>query len=85
MPRDQVLLAKWCGGYTALVLPFLLSVLSGLVIVVLFPSVELRADHYAELGGIAILAMDGPGQGVCPGRGIFRDADEPCRRRRRHI
>lgn len=57
LPRDQVLLAKWVGGYAALVLPFLLSVVSGLVIVVLFPSVDLRADHYAALGGIAVLAM----------------------------
>ncbi len=36
--------------------------------------VSMYGDPWLERG-IAVLAMDGPGQGVCPGRGIFVTAD----------
>ena len=57
VPRDQVLLSKWVGGYLALIAPFLLALLSGLVVVVLFPEVELRALHWQSLGLILLVAM----------------------------
>ena len=57
VPRDQVLLSKWIGGYLALIMPFLLAVLSGLVVVVLFPTVELRALHWQSLGLILLVSM----------------------------
>ena len=57
VPRDLVLLAKWTGGYLALIAPLLLSLLCGLVVVVLFPTVELQADHWTELGLILLLAL----------------------------
>jgi ABC-type transport system involved in multi-copper enzyme maturation permease subunit len=57
VPRDLVLLAKWIGGYLALVAPFLVSVLCGLVVVVLFPTVELRAEHWGALGLIMLCAL----------------------------
>ena len=51
-PRDLVLLAKWFGGYLALAAPFLMSVLSALLVVVLFPSVELRGDDWWAVAGL---------------------------------
>lgn len=57
IPRDLVLLAKWIGGYLALVSPFLVSVLCGLVVVSLFPTVELRAQHWSALGLIMVCAL----------------------------
>jgi ABC-type transport system involved in multi-copper enzyme maturation permease subunit len=53
IPRDLVLLSKWIGGYLALVAPFLLSVLLGLVALLLFPEIDLRgADWLALVLGI---------------------------------
>jgi ABC-type transport system involved in multi-copper enzyme maturation permease subunit len=57
VPRDLVLLAKWTGGYLTLITPLLLALLCGLVVVVLFPTVELQADHWAELGLVLLLAL----------------------------
>jgi len=57
VPRDQVLLAKWIGGYLALIAPFILSLLCGLIVVMLFPTVELKEDHWAELGLILLLSL----------------------------
>ena len=57
VPRDQVLLAKWMGGYLALVAPFLLSLLCGLIVVVLFPTVELHSEHWAGLGPIFLISL----------------------------
>lgn len=58
VPRDQLLLSKWVGGYLALLAPFLVAVLAGLAIISLFPAVQWRAVHWLELGlilGIALL------------------------------
>ena len=57
LPRDQVLLAKWIGGYLALIAPFVMAFVCGLVIVVMFPTVELKADHWVELGIILMIAL----------------------------
>lgn len=57
VPRDLVLLAKWLGGYLALTVPFLLSVLCSLLVVVLFPSVNLRADDWLALVGLIVTGM----------------------------
>lgn len=57
VPRDQVLLTKWISGYLALITPFILSLLCGLIVVVMFPTVELKADPWAELGLILLLAL----------------------------
>ncbi len=57
VPRDLVLLAKWIGGYVALIAPFLVSVLCGLVVDVLFPTVELRPQHWGALGLIMLCAL----------------------------
>jgi len=50
VPRDLLLLSKWVGGYLALILPFLLSVLLGLTLTLLFPEIDLSSDDWVSLG-----------------------------------
>ena len=57
VPRDLVLLAKWAGGYLALVAPFLLSMLSGLVVILSFEVAELQAQHWLALGLVFVVAL----------------------------
>ena len=57
VPRDLVLLAKWAGGYLALVAPFLLSMLSGLVVILSFEATDLQAQHWAALGLVVVVAL----------------------------
>ena len=54
VPRDTVVLAKWIGGYLALIAPLLLSFLSGLVVILLFPTIELTAAHGTALALIMV-------------------------------
>lgn len=49
VPRDLVLLSKWIGGYLTLIAPFLLSLLLGLVVLLLFPEVDLTGDDWLSL------------------------------------
>ena len=55
VPRDLVLLSKWIGGYLTLIAPFLLSLLLGLVVLLLFPEVDLTGDDWLSL----LLALAG--------------------------
>ena len=57
VPRDLVLLAKWMGGYAALVTPFVLSYLAGLSVALLFPDVRLDASHWSALGSILLVSL----------------------------
>ena len=57
VPRDQVLLAKWISGYLALIAPFLLSLLGGLVMLASFPAVELLPRHWAALAMILLVSL----------------------------
>ena len=57
VPRDLVLLAKWIGGYLALVVPFIVAVLCGLVVLVLSPTVDLRSQDWGALGLIMFCAL----------------------------
>jgi ABC-type transport system involved in multi-copper enzyme maturation permease subunit len=57
LPRDLVLLAKWAGGYVALITPFLLSMLSGLTVILSFEVVELESQHWAALGLVLAVAL----------------------------
>jgi ABC-type transport system involved in multi-copper enzyme maturation permease subunit len=49
VPRDLVLLSKWIGGYLGLVLPFIFSILLGLVVLLLFPEIDLRGENWLSL------------------------------------
>lgn len=57
LPRDQVLIAKWFGGYIALATPLLLSLLCSLVIVLLFPTVELQGDDWLAIGALVAAGL----------------------------
>ena len=54
VPRDTVVLAKWTGGYLALIAPLLVSFLSGLVLLLLFPTIELKTVHWSALALIMV-------------------------------
>lgn len=56
VPKDLVLLAKWIGGYLALMVPFLLAVLSGLVVVIAFPGVHLTPADWGALALILVVS-----------------------------
>ena len=56
-PRDVVIGAKWIGGYLALIVPFILSLLCGVVVVALFPTVELKPHDWMTLGFILLVSL----------------------------
>lgn len=49
VPRDLLLLSKWIGGYLALIAPFLLAVLLGLSVSLLFPDLDLSSQDWSSL------------------------------------
>ena len=57
LPRDQILLGKWLGGYLALTAPFLLGFAVSLVLAVLFPEVELDLDAVLGIVCLALVAL----------------------------
>ena len=57
VPRDILLLAKWIGGYLALIVPFFLAILCGLIILLAFPEVYLTAANWGELGLVLAAAL----------------------------
>lgn len=52
VPRHVVLLAKWIGGYIALILPFLLSVLIALLFAQLTTALRFTGEEWTALLGI---------------------------------
>ena len=52
VPRHVVLLAKWIGGYTALILPFLVSTLTALLCAELTTALHFTAAEWVALVGI---------------------------------
>ena len=57
VPRHNLLLSKWIGGYVTLVVPFLLTVVVGAVIVLLQGSISLNDSQWARLLLIIGLAL----------------------------
>ncbi len=57
IPRDTLLLGKWIGGYLSLIFPFLLAIISSLIIVVAFPDVRLHSQHWLALGIILLISL----------------------------
>ena len=57
LPRDRVLLAKWMGGYLALITPFLLAMLVGLLVLVLSPAVAPSPEQMIALMLIGLAAL----------------------------
>jgi ABC-type transport system involved in multi-copper enzyme maturation permease subunit len=49
VPRDMILLGKWIGGYLSLIIPFILSILLALMVLLLFPEIDLRGEDWSSL------------------------------------
>ena len=57
VPRDTVLLAKWIGGYIALIAPFLLAVLCGLIVTLLFPEAHMTDVNWLQFFLILLVGL----------------------------
>jgi hypothetical protein len=57
VPRHQVLLAKWLGGYLALTTPFLLAVLAGLLLARLTTGLYFSGPEWAASAGMVGVAL----------------------------
>jgi ABC-type transport system involved in multi-copper enzyme maturation permease subunit len=57
VPRDQIILAKWVGGYLSLAAPFLVAVLAGAAYVRLSGAVALDGRALQRLAGIVAVSL----------------------------
>jgi len=57
VPRDLILLGKWIGGYLALIAPFVVSFVLALIVIMLFPEVQLDGDSWLAIVAIFALAL----------------------------
>ena len=57
IPRDQVLLAKWVGGYVTLVLPYLIAVLAMMILLMTQPGIVLSSGQWNRLIGLVFLSL----------------------------
>jgi len=57
VPRHLILISKWIGGHLTLVVPFLLTVLAGAVIVLIQPTIALKAGQWSRLAAIIAFAL----------------------------
>ena len=57
VPRHRVLLAKWLGGYAALLAPFVAAVLVALLIAQLLTPLEFTADEWGAFSGLLVMAV----------------------------
>ncbi len=57
VPRDTLLLGKWIGGYLALIAPFVISFVAGLVVMALFPEVEIGTDNFLSIFALLVAAL----------------------------
>jgi ABC-type transport system involved in multi-copper enzyme maturation permease subunit len=54
IPRHIVILGKWLAGYICILLPFLVSLLMGLIMISVSPDIQLRGEDWGAL--VAIIA-----------------------------
>ena len=57
VPRDKLILAKWIGGYVALIAPFVLAVLAALLIATLSPRVVPSLETSLSVFAILVAAL----------------------------
>ncbi|MCK5734456.1 MAG: ABC transporter permease subunit [Candidatus Latescibacteria bacterium] len=57
VPRDQVILAKWIGGYVSLMLPFLIALLGAAVLILLWEGSAFTGSDWGAFGLSALIAM----------------------------
>ena len=57
VPRDIFLLGKWLGGYISLILPFVISIICGLLITIMYPQVNFSASNWLGIGIILFVSL----------------------------
>lgn len=57
IPRDKVLLGKWLGGLATLMLPFILTVFSAVIVVLIQANVSLTQVQWLKFAGVCGLAL----------------------------
>lgn len=57
VPRSVVLLGKWIGGFAALILPFVLTVIAGVAVVLVQPKIEIGEVQWLKFIGVCGLAL----------------------------
>lgn len=57
IPRDQVILSKWIGGFLALVGPFAIAFVAGLLIAALMPDIDPGLEDSMSIVGLFVLAL----------------------------
>ena len=50
LKRPILIIGKWIGGFTSLILPFLIAVLLGTILVTLSPLVQMNGEDWVRLG-----------------------------------
>ena len=55
--RAIIVLGKWIGGFTSLIVPFFIVILLGVIIVTLSPQVQMNSEHWAKLGMFLISSI----------------------------
>ena len=57
IPKPMLILGKWIGGYLSLILPCLVGWLSGLLILITHPQIQLTATDWSSLGWLLFGAL----------------------------
>ena len=57
IPRNLVILAKCVGGYVSLILPFIVSLLIGLLVIISSPNIVFSEGDWARLGLIVVASL----------------------------
>ena len=57
VPRASVILSKWVGSYISLILPFIVSLLIGLLIIISSPYIAFSGEDWVRLGLIVLVSL----------------------------
>lgn len=57
VPRDQVMIAKWLGGFVSVALPYVVSWVVVLMLLVLSPRMTVHAGEYVRMAGLAAAGL----------------------------
>ena len=48
--RPIIVIGKWFGGFTSLIIPFIIAVLLGVILITLSPQVQMNSENWVKLG-----------------------------------
>ncbi len=57
VPRASVIISKWVGSYISVVLPFIISLLIGLLIIISSPYIMFSGEDWVRLGLIVLVSL----------------------------